>query len=53
MYSIFCAFGVLFVIFIVPETKGHHLDDIHKLFVRKDALESNYDETIEENIHLK
>ena len=32
MYGVFCALGVLFVTFVVPETKGHHLDEIHNLF---------------------
>lgn len=35
MYSIFCALAVLFVIFVVPETKGRDLDDIAKLFIKK------------------
>lgn len=34
MYSIFCAFAVIFVITVVPETKGHTLDEISKLFVK-------------------
>lgn len=35
MYSIFCALGVVFVIFFVPETKGKELDSIASLFIRK------------------
>lgn len=35
MYSVFCALGVLFVIFFVPETKGKELDSIATLFIRK------------------
>lgn len=34
MYSAFCAIAVIFVIFVVPETKGRDLDDIAKLFVK-------------------
>ena len=34
MYSLFCAFAVIFVITVVPETKGRNLDDIAKLFVK-------------------
>lgn len=34
MYSIFCACGVIFVIGVVPETKGRDLDSIAKLFVK-------------------
>lgn len=34
MYSIFCALGVLFVIFLVPETKGEDLDSIANKFIR-------------------
>lgn len=33
MYSGFCAFAVVFVVTVVPETKGKSLDDISKLFV--------------------
>lgn len=35
MYSIFCAIAVVFVIAVVPESKGVDLDDIAKLFVKK------------------
>lgn len=35
MYSVFCAFAVFFVIFVVPETKGRNLEDIAKLFIKK------------------
>lgn len=35
MYSVFCALGVLFVIFLVPETKGKELESIASLFIRK------------------
>lgn len=34
MYSIFCACGVIFVICVVPETKGRDLDSIAKLFTK-------------------
>lgn len=34
MYSICCACGVIFVIAVVPETKGRDLDSIAKLFVK-------------------
>lgn len=34
MYSVFCALALIFVIFLVPETKGRDLDDIAKLFVK-------------------
>lgn len=34
MYSVFCALAVIFVISVVPETKGRDLDDIAKLFVK-------------------
>lgn len=39
MYSIFCAFAVVFVIMVVPETKGRNLDDIAKLFVKNKSNE--------------
>lgn len=34
MYSIFCAFAVLFVVTVVPETKGRNLEDIAKMFTK-------------------
>lgn len=34
MYSVFCALGVIFVIAVVPETKGRDLESIAKLFVK-------------------
>lgn len=40
MYSVFCALAVIFVIGVVPETKGRDLDDIAKLFV-KNRRQSN------------
>lgn len=36
MYSIFCAIGVVFVIFCVPETKGRDLESIAKLFIKEE-----------------
>lgn len=39
MYSGFCAFGVIFVIFFVPETKGRDLNSIAKLFAKKDKCD--------------
>lgn len=43
MYSAFCALAVIFVIFVVPETKGRDLEDIAKLFVknRRASQQSN------------
>lgn len=43
MYSVFCALALIFVIFVVPETKGRDLDDIAKLFVknRRQSVHSN------------
>lgn len=43
MYSAFCVVAVIFVIFVVPETKGRDLDDIAKLFVknRRQSQHSN------------
>lgn len=35
IYSGFCLLGVIFVITIVPETKGKDLDSIEKLFQKK------------------
>lgn len=35
MYSILCAVGVVFVITVVPETKGRDLESIHKLFEKQ------------------
>lgn len=34
MYAVFCAFGVFYVIFVVPETRGKDLDAISKLFTK-------------------
>lgn len=34
MYSIFCAIAAIFVIAVVPETKGRDLDEIAMLFVK-------------------
>lgn len=39
MYSMFCALGIFFVIFVVPETKGRDLESIQKLFANKDSNE--------------
>lgn len=43
MYSVFCAFALIFVIFVVPETKGKDLDMIAELFVknRRQSVKSN------------
>lgn len=43
MYSVFCAIAVIFVIFVVPETKGRDLEDIAKLFVknRRQSMQTN------------
>lgn len=43
MYSVFCALALIFVVFVVPETKGRDLDDIAKLFVknRRQSVQSN------------
>lgn len=43
MYSVFCGLAVIFVIFVVPETKGRDLDDIAKLFVknRRQSVQSS------------
>lgn len=40
MYSVFCALAVVFVISVVPETKGRDLDDIAKLFVKNSQMSS-------------
>lgn len=37
MYSVLCILGVFFVIGFVPETKGADLDNISKLFLKKNA----------------
>lgn len=50
MYSVFCALAVIFVIGVVPETKGRDLDDIAKLFVKNrrqsSAMEAKRQTTI-------
>lgn len=35
MYSFFCGLAIIFVVFIVPETKGRDLENIQKLFANK------------------
>lgn len=35
MYAIFCAVAAVFVVTMVPETKGRDLETIAKLFVKK------------------
>lgn len=40
MYSGLCLVGIIFVITIVPETKGKDLDSIEKLFQKKGKRES-------------
>lgn len=53
MYSIFCALAVLFVIFVVPETKGRDLDDIAKLFIKNTKKsESMQKDSIDEHEKL-
>lgn len=37
MYSVFCACAAVFVVMVVPETKGRDLESIAKLFVKKRA----------------
>lgn len=32
MYAVFCALGVVFVVFCVPETKGRELDSMALVF---------------------
>lgn len=55
MYSVFCAFAVVFVIAVVPETKGRNLDDIAKLFVkngRNETMQTTSNDTkAETSIH--
>lgn len=43
MYSVFCGLAIIFVIFLVPETKGRDLDEIAKLFVknRRQSVQSS------------
>lgn len=36
MYSVFCAAGVIFVIALVPETKGRDLNSIAQMFASKE-----------------
>ncbi|EAT41278.1 AAEL007050-PA [Aedes aegypti] len=43
MYSILCAIGVVFVIAVVPETKGRDLETIHKLFEKRSSSATNND----------
>lgn len=37
MYSVFCAIAAIFVVMVVPETKGRDLDSIAKLFVKNSS----------------
>ena len=43
LYSIFCAIGVVFVIIVVPETKGLDLETMHKLFEKKDKRKEDHE----------
>lgn len=47
MYSIFCLIAVVFVIAVVPETKGRDLDDIAKLFVKNKRCEPKQSDTMD------
>lgn len=49
MYSIFCAIAVIFVIAVVPETKGRDLDEIAKLFVKNKSNETMQTRSIDAN----
>uniref|UniRef100_A0A182Q0V3 Major facilitator superfamily (MFS) profile domain-containing protein n=1 Tax=Anopheles farauti TaxID=69004 RepID=A0A182Q0V3_9DIPT len=53
IYSVLCALGVVFVITCVPETKGHELESIQKLFQRRPEpchqQELGIDKTCHEN----
>ena len=54
LFSIFCAVGVIFVYFGIPETKGRTLDEIQLFFVsaaklKQEQLEEETEETTEEN----
>lgn len=40
MYSGLCLIGIIFVITVVPETKGRDLDSIEKLFQKKSKTQS-------------
>lgn len=40
MYSGLCLVGIIFVITVVPETKGQDLDSIEKLFQKKGRIQS-------------
>lgn len=44
MYSGLCLLGIIFVVTIVPETKGRDLDSIEKLFQKKNK--SSFSEDI-------
>lgn len=47
MYSVFCACAAVFVVMVVPETKGYDLESIAKLFVKK-RVASQHQPTIRE-----
>lgn len=50
IYSIFCAIGVIFVIFCVPETKGRDLESIAKLFVKEDRKATENPASVENGV---
>lgn len=45
MYSVFCALAAVFVVTVVPETKGRDLDSIAKLFVKNSSLSQDVSTT--------
>lgn len=56
MYSVFCAVAAVFVVMVVPETKGRDLDSIAKLFAKNSDASQNVSalKTADEktNVHL-
>lgn len=49
MYSGFCAFAAVFVVMVVPETKGRDLESIAKLFVKKKSSSKDVPGTMAES----